>query len=67
MLSAVRCVRAALPLLRKARFARIVTLAATSTRRQNPRLVAYTAAKAALVSVTKNLARSLAPEGIIVN
>ncbi len=67
VLSAVRCVRAALPLLRKARFARIVTLAATSTRHQNPRLVAYTAAKAALVSVTKNLARSLAPEGVIVN
>jgi len=66
-LTAVRCVRAALPLLRRARFARIVTLAATSTRQQSPRLVAYTAAKAALVSITKNLARSLAPEGIIVN
>lgn len=67
VLSTVRCVRAALPLLRKASFARIVTLAATSTRHQNPRLVAFTAAKAALVSVSKNLARSLAPEGIIVN
>jgi 3-oxoacyl-[acyl-carrier protein] reductase len=67
VLSVVRCVRAALPLLRKASFARIVTLAATSTRHQNPGLVAYTAAKAALVSVSKNLARSLAPEGIIVN
>lgn len=67
VLTAVRCVRAALPLLRKGRFARIVTLGATSTRHQNARLVAYTAAKAALVSVTKNLARSLAAEGIAVN
>src|SRR5207247_2049294 len=53
VLRAVRCVRAALPLLRKARFARIVTLGATSTRHQNPRLIGYTAAKAALVSVSK--------------
>lgn len=67
VLTTVRCVRAALPLLRRAEAARIVTLGATSTRHQNPRLVAYTAAKAALVSVTKNLARSLAPDGIVVN
>ena len=67
VLSAVRCVRAALPLLRRARFGRIVTLAATSTRHQSPRLIAYTAAKSALVSLSKNLARSLAPEGILVN
>jgi NAD(P)-dependent dehydrogenase (short-subunit alcohol dehydrogenase family) len=67
VLSVVRCVRAALPLLRRAEFGRIVTLAATSTRHQNPRLIAYTAAKAAVVSLTKNLARTLAPEGILVN
>jgi NAD(P)-dependent dehydrogenase (short-subunit alcohol dehydrogenase family) len=67
VLTAVRCVRGALPLLRAARSPRIVTLAATSTRQQSPRLIAYTAAKAALVSVTKNLALSLAREGILVN
>lgn len=67
VLTAVRCVRAALPLLRRADFGRIVTLGATSTRHQNPGLIAYTAAKAALVSATKNLARALAPEGIVVN
>src|SRR5439155_13139027 len=67
VLGAVRCVRAALSLLRTARFARIVTLGATSTRHQNPRLIGYTAAKAALLSVSKNLARSLAPEGMVVN
>jgi NAD(P)-dependent dehydrogenase (short-subunit alcohol dehydrogenase family) len=67
VLTAVRCVRAALPLLRAADFARVVTLAATSTRQQSPQLIGYTAAKAALVSMTKNLARSLAPEGIVVN
>lgn len=66
-MSAVRCVRAALPLMRRAEWARIVNVSAHSTRRQNPLLVAYTAAKAALTSLSKNLAKSLAAEGILVN
>jgi 3-oxoacyl-[acyl-carrier protein] reductase len=66
-LSAVRCVRAALPLLRAAEWARVVNVSAHSTRRQSPSLVAYTASKAAMTSVSKNLAQSLAPEGILVN
>jgi NAD(P)-dependent dehydrogenase (short-subunit alcohol dehydrogenase family) len=66
-MSAVRCVRAALPLLRAAEWARIVNVSAHSTRRQSPELVAYTASKAALTSLTKNLAQSLAPAGILVN
>jgi 3-oxoacyl-[acyl-carrier protein] reductase len=67
VLTMVRAVRAALPLLRKAAFARIVNLAATSIRHQAARIIGYTAAKAALASASKNLARSLAPEGIVVN
>jgi NAD(P)-dependent dehydrogenase (short-subunit alcohol dehydrogenase family) len=66
-LGAVRCVRAALPLLRRAPWARIVNVSAHSTQRQSEILPAYTASKAALTSVSKNLARSLAPEGILVN
>jgi 3-oxoacyl-[acyl-carrier protein] reductase len=66
-LSAVRCVRAALPLLRRAPWARIVNFSAHSIQRQSPILPAYTASKAALASVSKNLAKSLAPEGILVN
>lgn len=66
-LSAVRCVRAALPLLRSATWARIVSISAHSTKRQSPTIVAYTAAKAALTSLTKNLSGSLAPAGILVN
>jgi len=67
LMSAVRCVRDALPLLRAAEWARIVNIAAHSIQRQSPLLVAYTAAKSALASVSKNLAKSLAPEGILVN
>jgi 3-oxoacyl-[acyl-carrier protein] reductase len=66
-MAAVRCVRAGLPLMRKAEWARIVNVSAHSIQRQNPMLVAYTASKAALASVSKNLAKSLAPEGILVN
>jgi 3-oxoacyl-[acyl-carrier protein] reductase len=63
LMAAVRCSRAALPLLRAAPWARIVNFAAHSIQRQNPRLVAYTAAKAAVASFSK----SLAPDGILVN
>lgn len=66
-MSAVRCVRVTLPMLRAASWARIVTLSAHSIQRQSPGLVAYTASKAALSSLTKNLAKSLAPEAILVN
>lgn len=66
-MSGVRSIRAALPMLRAADWARVVTFAAHSIRRQSPILVAYTASKAALASVTKNLARSLARDGILVN
>lgn len=66
-MSAVRSVRAALPLLRSADWARIVTLSAHSIQRQSPRLVAYTATKSALSSFTKNMSKRLAIEGILVN
>ncbi len=67
LMAAVRCTRAALPFLRAAPWARVVNFAAHSIQRQNARIVAYTAAKAAVASFSKNLARSLAPDGILVN
>jgi NAD(P)-dependent dehydrogenase (short-subunit alcohol dehydrogenase family) len=66
-MAAVRCVRAALPLLRRADWARIVNFSAHSIQRQSEILPAYTASKAAMASVSKNLSKSLAPEGILVN
>jgi len=65
--SAIRCTRAALPWLRKAEWARIVNVSAHSTKRQTPTLIGYTAAKSALTSFSKNLAKTLAPENILVN
>ncbi|MGV0791698.1 SDR family NAD(P)-dependent oxidoreductase [Mycolicibacterium sp. XJ1819] len=67
LMGMVHCVRSALPLLRKAEWARIVNLSAHSTQRQSVILPAYTAAKAALTSVSKNLSLLLAKDEIMVN
>src|SRR5256886_16951019 len=48
VVSMIRTVRAALPLLRKATFAPIVNLAEASIRHHSPGLIAHTAANAAL-------------------
>jgi len=66
-LGMVRSVRAALPLLRRAGWGRVVNFAAQSTQRQNTMLPAYTAAKAMVVSISKNLALMLAADRILVN
>jgi NAD(P)-dependent dehydrogenase (short-subunit alcohol dehydrogenase family) len=63
----VHCVRSALPLLRNAQWARVVNFSAHSTQRQTVILPAYTAAKAAVTSISKNLSLLLAPDEILVN
>src|SRR5690625_2998706 len=63
----VHTVRAALPLLRNAEWARIVNFSAHSTQRQSTVLAAYTAAKAMVNSISKNLSLLLAPDEILVN
>ncbi len=67
MMSAVRSVRSALPLLRASDWGRVVFFSAHSIKRQSPLLVAYTATKAAVTSIAKNLSKTLAPDGILVN
>jgi NAD(P)-dependent dehydrogenase (short-subunit alcohol dehydrogenase family) len=66
-LSAVRCARSALPMLRAAQWARIVNISAMSSRCQGRGLVDYSAAKSALTSMTKNLSLELGAEGILAN
>jgi NAD(P)-dependent dehydrogenase (short-subunit alcohol dehydrogenase family) len=67
VMGVVHCVRSALPLLRAATWARIVNFSAHSTQRQSVLLPAYTAAKAALTSLSKNLSLALAKDEILVN
>ena len=59
--------RSALPLLRTAEWARIVNFSAHSTQRQSVMLPAYTASKAMVNSISKNLSLLLAPDEIMVN
>lgn len=66
-MSMVHTVRSALPLLRAAEWARIVNFSASSTQRQGITLPAYTAAKAMVTSVSKNLSLLLAKDEILVN
>ena len=54
-------------LLRKAAWARVVNVSAHSTKRQSEPLAAYTAAKAAMTSISKNMSLALAKEEILVN
>ena len=59
--------RAALPMLRAADWARIVNLSAHSIQRQNPRIVAYTASKAALCQRHEEPGEEPRQDGILVN
>lgn len=63
----VHCVRAALPLLRRAQWGRMVNFSAHSTQRQSVILPAYTAAKSMVTSISKNLSLLLARDEILVN
>lgn len=67
LMAIVRSCRAAAPRMRARGGGRIVNISAMSIHRQFPPLIAYTAAKSAVASVSKNLARTLAPDGILVN
>jgi NAD(P)-dependent dehydrogenase (short-subunit alcohol dehydrogenase family) len=68
LLTAWRCCKEALPLLRKRR-GQIITFGGTVTQnvRSNPRYVAYQMAKTALTVFTKSLAQAEAPRGVRVN
>ncbi|PWU55467.1 3-oxoacyl-ACP reductase [Micromonospora globispora] len=67
LMSVVRTVRAAVPLLRASARASIVNVASTSGRYPEPMLVDYAASKAAVLSLTGALATEYGPEGIRVN
>ncbi len=61
------CVQAVVPDMLAARWGRVVTISSSSAQRGSPRMVHYTAAKGAVVAMTKALAREYAAFGITVN
>ena len=61
------CARALIPGMRARGYGRIVNIASIAGKEGNPDAIAYGAAKAGVVGVTKTLARELARSGVLVN
>lgn len=59
--------RAALPHMRAKGYGRIVNIASIAGKEGNPNMVAYSASKAAIIGLTKSVAKEVAAEGICVN
>jgi 3-oxoacyl-[acyl-carrier protein] reductase len=61
------CNRAAVPLMLKHDYGRIVNIASVAGKEGNPNMSAYSASKAAVIGLTKSLGKELAKTGIRVN
>lgn len=59
--------RAVLPLMRAQGYGRIVNIASIAGKEGNPNMVAYSASKAAIIGLTKSIAKEVASEGICIN
>ena len=61
------CARGLIPGMRARGYGRIVNIASIAGKEGNPDAIAYGAAKAGVVSITKTLGRELARSGVLVN
>ena len=61
------CNRAAVPIMRRKDYGRIVNIASVAGKEGNPNASAYSASKAAVIGLTKSLGKELASTGIRVN
>jgi NAD(P)-dependent dehydrogenase (short-subunit alcohol dehydrogenase family) len=59
--------RAVIPHMRTRGYGRIVNIASIAGKEGNPNMVAYSASKAAIIGLTKSIAKEVATEGICVN
>ena len=59
--------RAVLPHMRARGYGRIVNIASIAGKEGNPNMVAYSASKAALIGLTKSIAKEVATDGICIN
>ena len=61
------CNRAAVPIMQRKNYGRIVNIASVAGKEGNPNAPAYSASKAAVIGLTKSLGKELAKTGIRVN
>jgi len=59
--------RAVIPHMRSRGYGRIVNVASVAGKEGNPNMTAYSASKAALIGLTKSMAKEVAGEGICIN
>ncbi len=59
--------RAVLPHMRSRQYGRIVNIASIAGKEGNPRMAPYSATKAAVIAMTKSMAKEVATEGICIN
>ncbi len=67
LLSAIRCTRRLLPQMRKNKWGRVVMIASGAAKYPNAALIDYGATKAAMISISKSLARKYGSDGVLVN
>jgi 3-oxoacyl-[acyl-carrier protein] reductase len=59
--------RAVIPHMRSRGYGRIINIASVAGKEGNPNMAPYSASKAALIGLTKSIAKEVAAEGICVN
>jgi NAD(P)-dependent dehydrogenase (short-subunit alcohol dehydrogenase family) len=67
IMSVVRCTRAAVPLMRRAGWGRVINISSVSARVGMPFEAPYVTAKGGLNALSKNMAWALAKENILIN
>jgi len=61
------CLRSVLPIMKAARYGRVVNIASVAGKEGNPNASAYSASKAGVIALTKSAAKELVRDGVIVN
>ena len=67
LFSAIRCTRRLLPAMRKQRWGRIVNVSSSGAKYPNAALIDYSASKAAMLAMSKALARKYGADNVLVN
>jgi 3-oxoacyl-[acyl-carrier protein] reductase len=67
LLSAVRCTRSFLPAMRENKWGRVVMISSSAGKYPNASLIDYGATKAAMISISKSLAKKYGSDGVLIN